>query len=142
MPRIYVNNISDKFNLKIIFPNNDAGSRKIVKIIKKSNLKYTPTLNLSEYKTLLTRTKILIGNSSSGIIEAPYYGVSTINLGDRQKGRKSFGEVIDLSGEQKTEILLKLEEVIFENNTNKKLADKKFLKSPSNLITSFLGRLQ
>ena len=57
------------------------------KIIKKSNLKYTPTLNLSEYKTLLTRTKILIGNSSSGIHEASTFKIPVINIGTRQNGR-------------------------------------------------------
>ena len=37
--------------------------------------------------TLLKNSRFIIGNSSSGIIEAPYYGVSTINIGDRQKNR-------------------------------------------------------
>lgn len=81
----------------IIFPNNDAGSRKIVKIIKKSNLKYTPTLNLSEYKTLLTRTKILIGNSSSGIHEASTFKIPVINIGTRQNGRMKPKNIINVN---------------------------------------------
>ena len=51
----------------IIFPNNDAGSSKILKAIKKSRINYTKTLNLSEYMTFLTNDIILVGNSSSGI---------------------------------------------------------------------------
>ena len=38
----------------------------------------------------------LIGNSSSGIIEAPLLKRKALNLGDRQKGRFRFGEVIDV----------------------------------------------
>ena len=39
------------------------------------------------YLVLLKNSKVIIGNSSSGIMEAPYYGISTINIGDRQKNR-------------------------------------------------------
>ena len=39
------------------------------------------------YLTLLKNSTFVIGNSSSGIMEAPYYGISTINIGDRQKNR-------------------------------------------------------
>ena len=38
----------------------------------------------------------VVGNSSSGIIEAPLCGISSINIGDRQKGRLRFGDVIDV----------------------------------------------
>ena len=37
------------------------------------------------YLTLLKNSSFIIGNSSSGIMEAPYYGVPTIDLGSRQK---------------------------------------------------------
>ena len=51
----------------IIFPNNDAGSKNILKAIKQPNLNYRSTLTLREYKTLLSGKMILVGNSSSGI---------------------------------------------------------------------------
>ena len=54
---------------------------------KKSNLKFTPTLNLSEYKTLLKYSRILLGNSSSGIHEASTFKIPVINIGTRQNGR-------------------------------------------------------
>ena len=79
----------------IIFPNNDAGSKKILNIIKKSNLNHTPTLNLAEYKTLLQNGKILIGNSSSGIHEASTFKIPVINIGTRQNGRMQPRNIIN-----------------------------------------------
>ena len=45
------------------------------------------------YLTLLKNCSFIVGNSSSGIIEAPYFGVPSINLGNRQKNR-SFTDCI------------------------------------------------
>lgn len=81
----------------IVFPNNDAGSNKILNSIKKSNLNFTPNLNLREYKTLLSNCKILIGNSSSGIHEAATYKVPVINIGSRQNGRIKPKNVISVN---------------------------------------------
>jgi len=84
----------------IVFPNNDAGSKKILKIIKKSKLKYTPTLNLSEYKTLLKYSSILVGNSSSGIHEASTFKIPVINIGTRQNGRMKPKNIINVSHDE------------------------------------------
>lgn len=71
----------------IIFPNNDAGSKKILKLIEKSKMNFVSTLSLSEYKTLLSSNMILVGNSSSGIHEAASFKVPVVNIGTRQQGR-------------------------------------------------------
>ena len=71
----------------IIFPNSDAGSSAIINLIKKYKINYCRTLNLSEYKTILKYSEILIGNSSSGIHEAATYKIPVINVGTRQQGR-------------------------------------------------------
>lgn len=78
-----------KFKLSsiFVFPNNDAGSSKIIKIIEKKKLNCARTLNLSEYKTLLKNCSVLIGNSSSGIHEALSFFKPVINIGTRQQGR-------------------------------------------------------
>lgn len=47
------------------------------------------------YLTALTHVDVVIGNSSSGIIEAPAAGVPTVNIGDRQKGRLRSSAIID-----------------------------------------------
>ena len=78
-----------KFNIAklIIFPNNDAGSKKIIKVLKNSKFKIVKTLNLREYKTLLSNASLLVGNSSSGIHEAATYKLPVVNIGSRQNGR-------------------------------------------------------
>ena len=38
---------------------------------------------------------MIIGNSSSGIIEAPFHNVPTVNIGDRQKGRFFHKSILD-----------------------------------------------
>ena len=78
-------------NYIIIFPNNDLGSEIILKEIYKlkSNDKFRifPSIRFEHYLTLLKNSKFIIGNSSSGIMGAPYYGVTTINIGTRQTNR-------------------------------------------------------
>lgn len=78
-----------------IFPNNDAGSKNIIATLRKNKIIYAPTLNLQEYKSLLSKCKILIGNSSSGIHEAASFKKPVVNIGTRQQGRLKPSNVID-----------------------------------------------
>ena len=78
-----------------VFPNNDAGSLKIIKLIKKYNFNYCKTLSLKEYKTLLQNSKALVGNSSSGIHEAATFKIPVVNIGTRQEGRTKSINVLD-----------------------------------------------
>jgi UDP-hydrolysing UDP-N-acetyl-D-glucosamine 2-epimerase len=84
-----------KIQTLFVLPNNDSGYKSIIREIKKNNLKWTKTLNLSEYKSLLLKSSILIGNSSSGIHEAASFRVPVINIGSRQFGRLKPQNVID-----------------------------------------------
>ena len=83
----------EKTNLNyiILFPNNDIGSEIILKEIYKlkgnKRFKIFPSIRFEYFLTFLKNSKFIIGNSSSGIMEAPYYGVSTINIGNRQNNR-------------------------------------------------------
>jgi UDP-N-acetylglucosamine 2-epimerase (hydrolysing) len=83
--------VKSELNYIIIFPNNDLGSEMILKEIYKlkSNNKFKifPSIRFESYLTLLKNSKFIIGNSSSGIMGAPYYGVTTINVGTRQTNR-------------------------------------------------------
>tara|TARA_Y100000590_G_scaffold256811_1_gene288416 strand:+ start:9350 stop:10492 length:1143 start_codon:yes stop_codon:yes gene_type:complete len=85
----------------IVFPNSDAGSKDILKIIKKSKMNFTSTLNLSEYRSLLDGNMILVGNSSSGIHEAASFKVPVINIGSRQNGRMKPKNVINIKHHKK-----------------------------------------
>lgn len=53
------------------------------------------SLGLRRYLTAMKYCDAVIGNSSSGIIEAPAFGVPTINIGDRQKGRVRAESILD-----------------------------------------------
>ena len=85
----------------IIFPNNDAGSKNILKMIVKSNLNYTKTLSLREYKTLLSHKMLLVGNSSSGIHETASFNVPVVNIGSRQEGRMKPKNIINVKHDYK-----------------------------------------
>lgn len=55
---------------------------------------YRKSLGQKRYLSLLNYVNIVIGNSSSGIIEVPSFGIPTINIGDRQEGRFAPATVI------------------------------------------------
>jgi GDP/UDP-N,N'-diacetylbacillosamine 2-epimerase (hydrolysing) len=87
---------------QIIFtmPNADAGGRIIRTMIKQyvSDHVMTATafdsLGQVKYLSLMQHSSVIVGNSSSGIIEAPGFGKPSINIGDRQKGRIAADSVI------------------------------------------------
>ncbi len=61
-------------------------------------------LGQQRYLSLLSQVNVMIGNSSSGIIEGPYFRVPTINIGDRQTGRLKPDSVIDC--QMKAELII------------------------------------
>ena len=77
--------------------NNDSGSAEIGGLIKSSlrlNDKFYVNLNRLDYLSLLANCSFLIGNSSSGILEAPTFKKPVINLGRRQDGRIKAANII------------------------------------------------
>lgn len=56
------------------------------------------SLGQARYISILYQVEFMIGNSSSGIFESPFVGVSCINLGERQKGRKYTPNIIAIDG--------------------------------------------
>ena len=65
-----------------------------------SNIKLYDSLGVRKYLSALKYSKFVIGNSSSGIIEAPSFKIPTINIGDRQKGRIQAKSVINCAPEK------------------------------------------
>jgi UDP-hydrolysing UDP-N-acetyl-D-glucosamine 2-epimerase len=84
----------------IIQPNADAGGRKINEVLQEYTnypfIQIFKSLNRNEYLSLLKNTSVLIGNSSSGIVEAPSFGTPVINVGSRQRGRQRGANIIDV----------------------------------------------
>jgi GDP/UDP-N,N'-diacetylbacillosamine 2-epimerase (hydrolysing) len=90
-------------NKTIIFtmPGADLHNEIIIKRInnfskKKSNCYSFKTLGSLNYLSLLKIAHVIIGNSSSGVIEMPRFRKYTINIGDRQKGRMSYKSIINI----------------------------------------------
>src|SRR3989344_15802 len=93
------------FNLPVvtIYPNADAGGRSMIKVINeyKNRVKIFPSIGRSEFLQLLTKARVLIGNSSAALIEAPALKLPAVNIGPRQLGRERGNNVIDSGYEQK-----------------------------------------
>ena len=83
----------------ITMANADAGGRVVNEIWQKEGKKrenwlVVPSLGVLRYLSAVKYAKLVIGNSSSGVIEVPVLGTPTINIGDRQKGRMMAESVI------------------------------------------------
>ncbi len=91
----------ESFNVKIvvIYPNADAGGRDMIKAIKDyqrfNSAKVFKSIPHKDYLGLLKACSVLVGNSSSGIIEAPFFKTPAVNIGIRQNGRLRSANVID-----------------------------------------------
>ncbi|EDP69673.1 UDP-N-acetylglucosamine 2-epimerase [Flavobacteriales bacterium ALC-1] len=107
--------IASEKNYVVIYPNNDLGSKHILEAYKKfkdnSRFKVFPSLRFEYFLTLLKKANFIIGNSSAGVREAPYYGVPTINIGNRQLNRASSSKIINISN-QKIEIQLAIDSIL------------------------------
>jgi UDP-hydrolysing UDP-N-acetyl-D-glucosamine 2-epimerase len=82
--------------LTIIGPNNDPGHRGIMAAYRRAGLGMMMSLPQQDFWDRLASCGFLIGNSSSGILEAATFGIPVINIGDRQAGRERSGNVIDV----------------------------------------------
>ena len=95
--------IKSNFDYIVLLPNNDLGNEIILNRVlnlkkkKYKNFKILPSMRFEYYLSLLKNSHFIIGNSSSGIMEAPYYGVPTIDLGSRQKNRAQINSVISIN---------------------------------------------
>lgn len=89
-------------DMKFIFTkaNADANGRIINQLIddfveKNNNIIAFASLGMTRYLSALKHCALVIGNSSSGLLEAPSFGIPTVNIGDRQKGRIQADSVIN-----------------------------------------------
>ena len=91
------------WSILMSYPNADAGNQQIVGEIERfaqqreSSVYLTPSFGQTRYLSAMKNADLVIGNSSSGIIEAPSMGVPTINIGSRQDGRVASASVLHCS---------------------------------------------
>ena len=101
--------LDDLKDHKIIFtfPNADANGRVIIDLLEQyvaknqNRAKAFASLGQLRYLSLLKYVRAMVGNSSSGLIEAPAFGLPVVNIGSRQNGRLRPASVIDTPSDKK-----------------------------------------
>lgn len=81
-----------------VFPNNDPGTDIVLDVLKEKlfdsdKFKFYPSIRFEYFLTMIKNASFVIGNSSVGIREAPFYGVNSINIGTRQNNRDAHSNI-------------------------------------------------
>lgn len=103
--RMLLSALNDLQSTQLIFtlPNADPNNEKIRKLIQdfeksRENVYVFESMGYRNYLSCLSNVDAVVGNSSSGLLEAPTFRIPTVNIGDRQKGRLSAASVIHCEG--------------------------------------------
>ena len=106
---------------------------------KNSNTYFVSSFGKEDYFSMLRYSSGVIGNSSSGVIEVPYFNIGTINIGQRQFGRISSKSVINTNGSLRDlkKSILKLNSSKF-NLSIKKITSPYYKKNTVNNIKKIL----
>ncbi len=85
-------------NYIVIYPNNDDGSEFIMEaiggLVDDDHFRIFPSVRFECFLSLLKHADFIIGNSSAGVREAPFYGVPSINIGSRQHRRATANTIV------------------------------------------------
>ena len=91
--------LSSNLPVVCIYPNSDSGHQDILKAISASNKNKDfipiPNIERDNYLSLLANCSVLVGNSSSGILEAPSFQIPVVNIGNRQRGRPQATNILN-----------------------------------------------
>jgi GDP/UDP-N,N'-diacetylbacillosamine 2-epimerase (hydrolysing) len=87
-----------------LMPNADAGNTQIREVIQAAcasdtRIRAVTHLARQEYVSVMATADVLVGNSSSGIVEAASFGTPVVNVGDRQAGRERNRNTVDCTAE-------------------------------------------
>ena len=90
--------IDSGLNYLVVYPNNDPGTLDILEeyrvLEERKNFRLLTSMRFEYFLTLLKHTRFIIGNSSAGIREAPFYGVPSVNIGSRQFNRAHLASIL------------------------------------------------
>ena len=92
----------------VIKPNNDPGSEGILSLIDtlpEAQFKVIPSMRFSRFSELLRNAACILGNSSSGVREAPFLGIPSLDVGSRQTDRAFSASICKLAAEDTVGIL-------------------------------------
>ena len=138
--------VSLKHPIIVIAPNSDAGNKEIFDVLNEFKKKFKfiklyPSIPRYDYLGLLNNCSILIGNSSSGLIEGEYFNMPVINIGIRQKGRERGVNVIDIENPS----IDKIRKVVINSLKEKNKEKKSFMYGKGNAsekIVKFLEKVK
>jgi len=114
----------DRYQYKVVasYPNTDPGSYGILDAVgefsKKKFIRFNKTLPRDFFVNLMRNATALAGNSSMGILEAPFYRLPVVNIGNRQQGRLNAGNVKFVKHEA-PEIVAALEQACLDETYRK-----------------------
>ena len=88
----------------ILYPNADAGGLKAISIIEKykntNNFFVFKNIDYPLFQSLMKYSKVMVGNSSAALIEAPFFKLPAVNIGYRQRNRERTSNLIDCESEK------------------------------------------
>lgn len=91
-------------NYVIVYPNNDLGGDEVLRVLQTyedhTRFRIFPTIRFEFFLTLLWGAQYIVGNSSAGIREAPFFGVPVVNVGTRQHRRSSHEAIVNVPVER------------------------------------------
>lgn len=120
-----------KYQTIVLYPNSEPGSKDMIKVINsyanKSYVKIFKNIPRAKYLGLLRIASVLVGNSSSGILEAPSYKIPVIEIGTRESYRLRASNIIDVKEHKKELILKAIRKALFDPKFRKKLKNSKNL---------------
>ena len=119
----FVNGLIDSGeNFIVIHPNNDTGFEQIISEYSKlsdhsKRFRQFESLRFEHFLVLLKNATGIVGNSSAGIREAPLYGIPSIDVGDRQRGRHDSASISQVPA-RANEILAAIQRAKQQGPTN------------------------
>ena len=136
------------YNYRWIYPNNDFGYKILIKFFRSYNarkkVQIIKNLDRDEFLDLMLNSDAMIGNSSSGIIEAPSFKLPVINIGNRQYMRPQAKNIVNSSYNEKD--ITKKIKLIFNNKNfvkkNKTTDNLYYKKNSSEQILKILKKLK
>lgn len=110
----------------IVYPNSDSGGRAMIDIIKEYEhltfIRSFKSIYFTKYMGLMSIATVMVGNSSGGLSESPYFSLPVIDIGDRQKGRERATNVVNVNPESEA-ISSELKKILYDEKYRARLKD-------------------